>query len=517
MLFPTVDFAIFFTIVLCVSWLLRSRAVPWRLFIIGASWFFYGFWDARFVALLAASTAGNYVLGLAIYRSFEAARPATLARRGRELVAAGAGAGGGISLFADPVTEADRDEDDIGHGGEMLPGPWTRWLLAIGVGLNLAALGWFKYYEFFSTNLVNKLNDVGIDAPLPLLQITLPIGISFFTFQAISYLVDISRRQIKPMAPLDFATYLSFFPHLVAGPIVRASEFAPQLEQPMDPERIPATEAMLLIAFGLFKKVVISSYLAREIVDPVFAVPAQHSSFEILIATYAYAIQIFADFSGYTDIAIGCALLLGFRFPQNFNAPYTAGSLQEFWRRWHMTLSRWLRDYLYIPLGGSRGGWLFTWRNLLIVMVLGGLWHGAAWTFVAWGAIHGVGLVAERAITSRWDPRGRWWGVARWAITFHIVCLAWIFFRAESGSLALELLGRLFTAGGPAPLVSPLLLLVIAGALAVQFFSARWLREIEYGVSRLALPAQAALFALAIVLIDALGPSGVAPFIYFQF
>lgn len=517
MLFPTVDFAIFFSIVLCVSWLLRSRMVPWRLFIIGASWFFYGFWDARFVALLAASTVGNYAMGIAISRSLESSQVTAVRAGGRrQAVAAG---GGGISLF-EPVPPEDGAAGPAAREvplREMLPGRWTRWLVGLGVGLNLAVLGWFKYYEFFSTNLVNKLNDIGIDAPLPLLQITLPIGISFFTFQAISYLVDISRREIRPMLPLDFATYLSFFPHLVAGPIVRASEFAPQLDTPMDPQRIPATEAMLLIAFGLFKKVVISSYLAREIVDPVFAVPAQHSSFEILIATYAYAIQIFADFSGYTDIAIGCALLMGFRFPQNFRSPYAAASLQDFWHRWHMTLSRWLRDYLYIPLGGNRGGWLFTWRNLFLTMLLGGLWHGAAWTFVAWGAIHGVGLVAERAITSRWNPQGRGWTIARWALTFHIVCLAWIFFRAESGSIALELLGRLFTAGGPAPLVTPLLLLVIGGALAAQIFAGRWMRELEYNVSRLALPLQAALFALAIVLIDAFGPSGVAPFIYFQF
>jgi D-alanyl-lipoteichoic acid acyltransferase DltB (MBOAT superfamily) len=487
MLFPTVDFAIFFTVVLAISWLLRPYAVPWRIFIIGASFFFYAFWDVRFVLLLGFSVAFNYAAGIAIYRAM-APRPVT-------------------STNDENEGALNRQRTTVSKG-----------LLAVGIAGNLAVLAWFKYYEFFAESLKNSLADVGIDASVPLLQITLPIGISFFTFQAISYLVDISRGHIRPMWPLDFATYLSFFPHLVAGPIVRASEFAPQLEAPPRPDRIPVTGALFLIAMGLFKKVVVSSYLATEIVDPVFALPDEHSSLEILVAIYGYAVQIFADFSGYTDIAIGCALLLGIQFPQNFDNPYRSLSLQDFWRRWHMTLSRWLRDYLYIPLGGSRGSTLFTYRNLMITMVLGGLWHGAAWTFVVWGAIHGAGLILERILTGREEPSSAGRAVIlRWFITFHVVCLAWVFFRAESVDIALDMLGRIFTAWGSAPLVTPLVVLTIAAMIAAQFIPDDAFDRIVVRISHFNPLAQAVGFAGGLVLIDALGPSGVAPFIYFQF
>ena len=250
---------------------------------------------------------------------------------------------------------------------------------------NLGVLGYFKYYDFFVTSSDNLASYVGIDMPLSLKTIVLPVGISFFTFMAISYVVDAYRGEFQPTTLEKFAVYLSFFPHLVAGPIVRPGELIPQLETPRDPRRVDTSRAFYLIATGLFKKVVIANYLASSIVDQVFATPGQHSSLEILIAVYAYAVQIYADFSGYTDIAIGIALLLGFTFPQNFDSPYAAVSVQDFWRRWHMTLSRWLRDYLYIPLGGSRGSRLLTYRNLMLTMLLGGLWHGAAWTFVDLG------------------------------------------------------------------------------------------------------------------------------------
>ncbi len=221
----------------------------------------------------------------------------------------------------------------------------------------------------------------------------LPIAISFFTFMAISYVVDIYRRQLEPARPLDFAFYISFFPHLLAGPIVRGTELLPQIRRRRDPENIDYARAFWLIMAGLFKKVVISSYVSTDIVQPVFTSPSQHSAPEAIFAAWGYAVQIYCDFSGYTDIAIGLALLLGFRFPQNFDAPYIARNLQDFWRRWHMTLSRWLRDYLYIPLGGSAGSEATTVRNIMITMVLGGLWHGAAWTFVIWGGLHGRGAV----------------------------------------------------------------------------------------------------------------------------
>src|SRR5690606_18539825 len=278
---------------------------------------------------------------------------------------------------------------------------------------------------------------------------------------AISYVIDIGRGEIRPMSLGEFALYLSFFPHLVAGPIVRASEFGPQLRHRPDPRAVPAGEAFRLIAFGLFKKVGVSSYVATELVDPVFGAPGAHGSWDLLLGTYAYAIQIYADFSGYTDIAIGCALLLGIRFPQNFDAPYRALSLQDFWRRWHMTLSRWLRDYLYIPLGGSRQGVRRTYRNLFLTMVLGGLWHGAAITFVAWGALHGGYLALERWVKGRWAAQDRppafppeATALFQWFVTFHVVCLGWVFFRADSVRTALDVLHSIATASGPAPLVT---------------------------------------------------------------
>ncbi len=470
MLFPTLTFAVFFVAAFIGNWWLRPNRTLWLLFLLAASWTFYGWWDARFVALLAFAVGWNWLLG--------------------GLIAAA-------------------------RGDALSPPPSARALLAIAVAVDLGLLGWFKYYGFFATSLVNLLRDLGLDFSPRIVHVTLPIGISFFTFQAISYVVDVFRGTIRPMRPLEFAVYLSFFPQLVAGPIVRASEFAPQLANPADPRFLPMAEAFRLIFSGLFKKVVISSFLASEIVDPVFAVPGQASSLEVLMASYAYAVQIYADFSGYTDIAIGCALLLGFRLPQNFDAPYRARSIQEFWRRWHMTLSRWLRDYLYIPLGGNRGTRAFVYRNLFLTMLLGGLWHGAAWHFVVWGALHGLALVVERHVRERagWRPSP----VLGWLLTFHFVSLTWIFFRAESIGDAFTLLARLLTAPGDAPLVTAPVVAVVAAALGAQFVPESFTLRMQWLYSRAGPALQAATFAFGLVLVDALGPEGVAPFIYFQF
>jgi D-alanyl-lipoteichoic acid acyltransferase DltB (MBOAT superfamily) len=353
MLFPTLSFAAFFAVVLPVSWLLMPNRVRWRLFMVAASWFFYGAADWRFVPLLAGSTVVNHYFARRIDRATGQARKT-----------------------------------------------WT----IVAVTTNLVVLAWFKYIGFLSLTSQSSLRFLGIHAHLPLPEVLLPIGISFFTFQALSYVIDTSRRKIKPVSLLEFAVYLSFFPHLVAGPIVRATEFLPQIKERIDPRHVDVGKAFWLISLGLFKKVVIASYLATHAADPLFGFPRQHAGVEALFGVYAYAIQIYADFSGYTDIAIGLALLLGIRFPQNFNAPYSAATLQDFWRRWHMTLSRWLRDYLYIPLGGSRRGRVRTYVNIMITMLLGGLWHGAAWTFVAWGALHGGGLIVERLRSERRTP-----------------------------------------------------------------------------------------------------------------
>jgi D-alanyl-lipoteichoic acid acyltransferase DltB (MBOAT superfamily) len=507
-LFPTVSFAVFFAIVLTVSWLLMPHRTPWRLFITAASWFFYGCAGWGFLPLLIVSTIVNHFMAFQIDRSEGEAR---------------------------------------------------RWWCIAAVAANLSALGWFKYVAFLSTSGTSLLDYTGLGIHLPLPKVLLPAGISFFTFQAISYVVDVKRRKLHPVGLLDFAVYLSFFPHLLAGPIVRASEFLPQIRRPIDPRNVDAGVALWLIARGLFKKVVIASYLATNAVDPLFGVPARHSGLEALFGVYAYAIQIYADFSGYTDIAIGLALLLGVRFPQNFNSPYRSLSLQDFWRRWHMTLSRFLRDYLYIPLGGNRRGVHRTYVNLMVTMLLGGLWHGASWTFVVWGGLHGAGLVFERVRARRRSPAvlasvaspgtaslvpsgpdmvdgadlqlaapdepapfggaPRWANARRigaWAATFNFVCLCWIFFRATSFANAMDVLRQIFSIG-PHVALNGMVVLIVLTALAVQWFPARYSRRLQQAFSTWSIYAQALALAGVLVVIDAFGPAGVAPFIYYRF
>jgi alginate O-acetyltransferase complex protein AlgI len=471
-LFPTATFAIFFMVVLPLSWLLMPRGERWRPFIIASSFVFYSAWDWRFVFLLAVSIVWNYALALAIHRRSDP--------RGRKQ------------------------------------------LLIAAIAGNVALLGYFKYYDFFVTSTNNLFASVGIDVPLEARSIVLPVGISFFTFMGIAYVADVYRRDFEPVGFGKFAAYLSFFPHLVAGPIVRPGELIPQLESPRDPRYVDTSRAFFLIGTGLFMKVVIANYLATNIVDQVFGAPNQHSSPEVLVGIYAYAVQIYADFFGYTNIAIGIALLLGFAFPQNFDAPYSATSVSDFWRRWHMTLSRWLRDYLYIPLGGNRGGKLLTYRNLMLTMLIGGLWHGAGWTFIAWGAIHGTALVVERGWRERPSFVERPWTGWRRArhrfITFQVVCFAWIFFRSDSFAAAWDLIVRLFTAWGePSPLVTGGVLAAIAVGIGSQYLPRRLPLAIMARFSRLPIPAQAAVLSLALLVVHAMGPEGVAPFIYFRF
>ena len=460
MLFPTVTFAVFFLIVLPTSWALMRHQRAWRWFILAASFVFYGWWDWRFVFLLVASIVVNQTLAVAINRAEKAAP--------------------------------------------------RKALLGLAVGFDLGILAYFKYTNFFLSSVDNVLGTSWIA------NVTLPVGVSFYTFMAISYVVDTYRRELVPTTPMKFAVFQAFFPHLVAGPIVRASELLPQLDEPRDPRRVDTSRAFVLIVSGLFLKVVIANHLASHIVDAVFAAPERHSSLEVLVGVYGYAVQIFADFCGYTNIAIGVALLLGFQFPQNFASPYTAVSLQDFWRRWHMTLSRWLRDYLYIPLGGNRKGRLMTYRNLMLTMLLGGLWHGAAWTFVVWGGIHGVGLCIERA--TGWRPRTRaqeWLGRL---LTFHVVCLAWIFFRADSFGTARQVIVRLFDAWGQSsPLVTTSVVLAIAVGIVAQYIRPTTVTSVLHGFGSLPIVAQAACVAVSLTLINTLGPTGVAPFIYFRF
>jgi D-alanyl-lipoteichoic acid acyltransferase DltB (MBOAT superfamily) len=475
-LFPTVAFALFFCVAFLANWLLRPKPAAWRTAMIALSFFFYGYWDDRFIFLLAGSIMLNYLCA--------------------RWIAARRASGDG------PATDRGR-----------LP-------LAVGVAANLVVLGVFKYYGFFAASAANALGLTG-PGPEPLLDLVLPVGISFYTFQAIGYLVDLHRRDLDgPMSLSELGVFLSFFPQLVAGPIVRATDMIGQIRHRPDPRTVPAGEAFLLITQGLVKKVVISSYLAAEVVDPVFDVPGQHSRLETLAAVYGYAVQIYADFSGYTDIAIGCALLLGFRFPVNFASPYRARSVGEFWHRWHISLSTWLRDYLYIPLGGNRRGRLTTYRNLAATMVLGGLWHGAAWTFVGWGAIHGAALVVERAVSEWWRPLGLpapAVAVGRWLMTFHLVCLSWVFFRADSFSRAFEVLGRLVGPTSWGPAFPWLAAAAVTVPVATQFLPATAIDRARLTFAQANPVTQVAALAGLLTVIDALGPQGVAPFIYFQF
>lgn len=393
-------------------------------------------------------------------------------------------------------------------------------LLTFAIAGDLCLLGWFKYYGFFVDSVAALSARLGVPAPLPLLGIALPIGISFFTFQAMSYVIDVKRGRSRPVAFLDFALYLSFFPHVIAGPIVRAVELIPQFASPRNPQRIEAVRAFGLIAGGLLKKVLIADPISIGLVDPVFGSPSLHSRADIVAATYGYAVQIYCDFSAYTDMAIGLALLLGFQFPQNFNRPYTAVTLQDFWHRWHMSLSRWLRDYLYVGLGGNRKGRFKTYRNLLLTMVLGGLWHGAAWNFVLWGGIHGLGLSLERW----WDERGGKqrgerlrWPLIRWFLTFNVVCLAWVFFRAPDVSSLTELAQQLIAGHGQTT-VTPAVLLAIAIGFSIQFLPRTLLLEARQFFGRLSPLIQGISLALVLFITGVLVTGqGVAPFIYYRF
>jgi alginate O-acetyltransferase complex protein AlgI len=442
-----------------------SRPHWWKPFIVVASYVFYAAADPRFCLLLAGITAVNQIAAVAIHRAPDERR--------------------------------------------------KKWILAAAIVVDLGSLGVFKYYSFFSQSVANTLTAIHLGMPLPLLTIALPIGISFFTFQAITYVVDVKRGLVAPAKTIDAAIYLSFFPHLVAGPIVRAREFLPQLASPRDPDRVAVSSGLALIALGLIKKVMIADFLARAIVDPVFAVPQAYAAPDVLMASYGYAAQIYCDFSGYTDMAIGLALLMGFIFPQNFNAPYRATGFRDFWRRWHMTLSRFLRDYLYIPLGGNRGGRLKTYRNLMATMILGGLWHGAAWTFVLWGTYQGAGLVTEHAIDGRIGRRTPAW--LRGFVVFNLICLGWIMFRSQGIGNFWTYLTRFTVAGAPTLWTFPVLL-AIGLVIGLQLLPERPLEAFQYRIERLRPALVAVGLCIAVLVAGATVPSqGVPPFIYFRF
>ena len=401
-----------------------------------------------------------------------------------------------------------------------------RWLVALSVAVNLGMLGYFKYTNFF-IDLSNQLFGQGF---LEFRNIFLPVGISFFVFQSMSYTIDVYRRQLRPLDHwLDYLFYLSFFPQLVAGPIVRARDFIPQIRRRPFVSREMFGTGVFLILTGLFKKAVISDYISLNFVDRIFDEPLLYSGFECLMGIYGYALQIYCDFSGYSDMAIGIALLLGFRFPKNFDAPYKSATITEFWRRWHISLSSWLRDYLYISLGGNRKGRVRTYVNLLLTMLLGGLWHGAAIRFVLWGALHGVALALHKVWLAvvpgakisgaQMHPLSRIAGIF---LTFNLVCFGWLMFRAESMQCVELMLHQIFTNFNPA--VIPQAVAGYAGVFAL--IGAGYLLHMLPGrvdqmarsvVMRSPLVVQVLMAAVLIWCVMQIKSSDIQPFIYFQF
>jgi len=475
LLFTSQSFLAFFVVVFAVHWLLPTHRAR-LLWLLGASLFFYATWNPWLAGLIAASTTVDYWIARAI-----AATP--FPRRRSALV-------------------------------------------ATSVGMNLGLLAYFKYVNFFLRSLEEALNMAGASASFPVLRVILPIGISFYTFEAISYVVDVHRGRVAAERSLvRFMLFITFFPHLVAGPIVRPNFFLPQLRRPKRWDWMRLHLGLQYFLLGLFKKMAIADRMAM-FADPVFGQPANYGTAAVWAAVVAYTIQIYCDFSGYSDMAVGVAHSLGYKLPQNFKLPYLAASVSEFWRRWHVSLSTWLRDYLYIPLGGSRTeSDRQTTRNLMVTMTLGGLWHGAALTFVVWGFAHGCLLVANR----RW----RRWRAAQPALdavmetaparlaaivlTLASVASLWVVFRAPSLSAAVEILHRLISPHDgwlpPLPRRSLFILLsvVIAGHLAGRYSLAKWCIP-RFPVAGAAL-AYAVLFTLTLFL----APDSTKTFIYFQF
>ncbi len=400
---------------------------------------------------------------------------------------------------------------------------WQRKVyIIITLFVNLGMLGYFKYTNF----LFDAFFSLG-GIPYQPMDIFLPVGVSFFTFQSLSYTLDIYRGNLKPVDNiLDYAFFVSFFPQLVAGPIVRASDFLPQIYKPtiVSPEMFG--RGVFLIGCGLFKKAVISDYISTNFVDRVFDAPTLYSGIENLFAVYGYALQIYCDFSGYSDMAIGIALLLGFRFPINFDSPYQSKNITEFWRRWHISLSTWLRDYLYISLGGKRKGEVRTYINLMITMLLGGLWHGASWRFIIWGALHGAALSLHKYYRSKFprlaaqnNPIQNFVSIF---FTFHFICFCWIFFRASSMASVGEILYQIifhFNLGLISEFIAGykiVMMLMLIGYI-LHFIPREAELAAQETIINMSLAGKAVFMLSIIILVIQTKSAGIQPFIYFQF
>jgi len=468
MLFTELRFLVFFLLVFAVHWALRSHTAR-KLWLLGASYAFYAGWDWRFLSLILASTVIDYFIG----------------RRLKSTEGVGA----------------------------------RRGLLWMSLGANLGILAFFKYFNFFVASGVGFLGFLGIDVSASTLEIVLPVGISFYTFQTLSYTIDVHRRNLEPIdRPLDFALFVAFFPQLVAGPIVRATQFLPQLVERRRFADVDVRACLTLFLLGYIKKACVADHFGM-VVDQVFADPAAYAAGAKWLALSLYTVQIYCDFSGYSDMAIASAGLLGYRLAKNFDFPYLATCVTDFWRRWHISLSSWFRDYLYIPLGGNRGTATRTGLNLVTVFLLCGLWHGASWNFVVWGLFHGAFLVGERAVRRRGgggDP-----GVVAAGLgvvyTVAVAMTAWVFFRAADLGTAWTYLNGL-VGRGAAPsevLDGTWWWIILAGFGAVHLVMGK--TRLQARLERIPGPLFAILYGAAFAIVLPFAAAQYSPFIYFQF
>jgi alginate O-acetyltransferase complex protein AlgI len=460
MLFTEFAFLLFLAVVFAGHWALRGLA-PRKAWLLVASYAFYAGWDWRFLGLILASTVIDYVVGRVLSR---------------------------------PVAPAGR-------------GARRAWLV-LSLVTNLGLLAAFKYYDFFAESAAELLGALGVETTSHRLELILPVGISFYTFQTLSYTIDIYRGRLEAVrSPLDFALFVAFFPQLVAGPIVRATSFLPQLVAPRRFADVGWRAAATLFLVGYVKKACVADNVA-VVVDGVFAAPEAWGAGAKWLALALYSIQIYCDFSGYSDMAIATAAAFGYRLPLNFDFPYLSASVTEFWRRWHISLSTWFRDYLYIPLGGNRGGPARTYLNLFLVFLLCGLWHGASWNFVVWGLIHGVFLVLERAgLVKARGALGLVW-------TLLVVMLAWVFFRSPDLPSSTAYVAGLFGSAGERALDAAWWLLVAGFALVHVAMSRRWLERAAGALPDLAF---SAAYGVAWALVHPWASADYQPFIYFQF
>jgi alginate O-acetyltransferase complex protein AlgI len=463
MLFHSPEFFAFLIAVLALFYAAPMRCC--RIVLLAASYAFYMFWNAKFIVLIWTLTLIDYAAG----------------------------------LWMDRVSQKRR-----------------KLVLLVSLCANLGLLGFFKYYNFFASFAAAAL---GLPRNSSFIDVILPLGISFHTFQSMSYVIDVYRGEQEPIRNLlDYALFISFFPQLVAGPIVRAREFFGNLYHWRRPSMEEFQGASLLFLCGLAKKMMFADQFAK-VADAYFEhVYANPGVVTAWTATVAFALQIFFDFSGYTDMAIACAKFLGFDLPENFARPYLAASITEFWRRWHISLSRWLRDYLYIPLGGNRKGPVRTYMNLFVTMLLGGLWHGANWTFIAWGAWHGSLLAAERACGLQTNRNSRWtmFTPVRAALTFALVVVGWVLFRAPGIREAAFVYGQMFFGRGGVSLLSPGHMMLIVFSLAFAIFEEK--RSVLARFARLPVPVQAAALTVLLLCFEIFSVTDQRlPFIYFQF